>query len=154
MPRKKSEKTIDNNLEKPKKSIIKKIDFLYEVGRRKSAIARIRLYPNDENKGIIINQKKLEDYFPYFEYQKNIKEPLRVTGLENQFLFTIKVKGGGNRGQAEAIRHGIAKVLLKYNPDFRKVLKAKGYLIRDARIKERKKPGLKRARRAPQWHKR
>lgn len=154
MPRKKSEKSIDNNLEKPKKSIIKKIYFLYEVGRRKSAIARIRLYPNDENKGIIINQKKIEDYFPYFEYQKNIKEPLRVTGLENQFLFTIKVKGGGNRGQAEAIRHGIAKVLLKYNPDFRKVLKAKGYLIRDARIKERKKPGLKRARRAPQWHKR
>lgn len=151
MPTKKATKTSESN---SKKTPTKKPTFLYAVGKRKTSTARVRLYPKIDDKEIIINQKKLEEYFPYFEHQKKIKEPLKATGLENKFHFTIKVSGGGRQGQAEAIRHGIARVLLIFNADLKKVLKPKGYLTRDSRVKERKKPGLKRARRAPQWQKR
>lgn len=163
MPRKKRLKSEEKPLRKvtpkeeiPQKNVThKKIGIIYAVGKRKTSTARIRFYPqSSEEKEIFINQKKLKDYFPNFEYQKIVNEPLKNAGLENKFYITIKVKGGGKHSQAEACRHGIARVLVKYNSDYRKVLKAKGFLTRDSRMKERKKPGLKRARRAPQWQKR
>ena len=154
MPRKKILVKEQKNEVKEIKPTLKKESFIYGVGKRKSAKARVRLYPKNPDKEIFINEKKVEDYFPYFEYQKKVKEPLKVTGTENLFKITVKVQGGGLAGQAEAVRHGISRALLKYDHDFRKALKARGYLTRDARVKERKKPGLKRARRAPQWQKR
>lgn len=121
------------------------------VGRRKTAIARVRLA---DNKEIVINNKPLNQYFPYFEWQEIILAPLKAVGKENKLGFTVKVVGGGIVGQAEAIRHGLARVLLHYDESLKPILKASGYLTRDARSKERKKPGLKKARRAPQWKKR
>lgn len=163
MPRKKLIKTEEKIIKKtvakrkiPEKKIIhKKIEFIYTVGKRKTSTARIRFYLQaSQEKEIIVNQKKLFEYFPYFEYQKIVNEPLKTTGLENKFFISVKVRGGGKHSQAEAVRHGLARALVKYNKDFRKVLKVKGFLTRDSRKKERKKPGLKRARRAPQWQKR
>jgi small subunit ribosomal protein S9 len=157
MPIKKNvkiEESIVKDEQKAKKEISKKPKFLYAVGKRKTSTARVRLYPKSNDKKIIINQKNIDEYFTFFDHQKKITEPLKLTGLENKIHLTIKVKGGGLQGQAEAIRHGVAKILLILNPDYKKILKSKGYLTRDSRKKERKKPGLKRARRAPQWQKR
>ena len=129
-----------------------KKEFIQATGRRKTAVAQIRFFPNGSGK-ILINQKKVEDYFPYFVWQKNVYDPLRLTNFKNGD-FIIKVTGGGVNAQAEAIRLGISRALVKYNPEFKKILKSAGFLTRDSREKERKKPGLKRARRAPQWQKR
>jgi small subunit ribosomal protein S9 len=129
-----------------------KKEFIQATGRRKTAVAQIRFFPNGSGK-ILINQKKVEDYFPYFVWQKNVYDPLELTNFKNGD-FIIKVTGGGINAQAEAIRLGISRALVKYNPDFKKILKSAGFLTRDPREKERKKPGLKRARRAPQWQKR
>ena len=103
---------------------------------------------------IKVNEKKLSDYFPSFEFQEIVKEPLKKVGKENKFAITIKVGGGGKRGQAEAIRLGIARALAALDKELRLSLKKVGLLTRDSRMKERKKAGLKRARRAPQWAKR
>jgi len=138
---------------KPIKKTTKKAAYIYAVGKRKTSSARVRLYPKVDVQEIEINQKKLENYLPYFEYQKKVQEPLKTVGLE-KYKITVKVAGGGLQGQAEAIRHGIARALLELNADYKKILKPKKYLTRDSRKKERKKPGLKRARRAPQWQKR
>jgi len=126
--------------------------YLSATGKRKEAVARIRLYK--KGKGLfIVNNKKINDYFT----QDNItviKQPLKLTKTLKDFDFSISVKGGGKNGQSEAVRHGISKVLLEINEENKAVLKTKGLLTRDARTKERKKPGLKKARRRPQWSKR
>lgn len=122
------------------------------IGRRKSAIAQIKLI---SGKGEIkINDKKLNEYFPYFELQNIVLAPLKTIGEINKVDILAKITGGGKRGQAEALRLAIARALIKLNQSYRSALKASKFLTRDARIKERKKPGLKRARRAPQWQKR
>lgn len=132
--------------------IKKKGNFFLATGKRKTAIAQVKLIPQGKGE-IIINQKDYRKYFPYFVWQKKILDPLKLTSLEKGDVI-VRVKGGGMNAQAESIRLGISRALIKYNPEFRKILKPVGFLSRDARIKERKKPGLKRARRAPQWQKR
>ena len=122
------------------------------VGRRKTAIARVRLFT--KGTGISVNDKPYEEYFPLVELQKIAEAPLRKMKVSDKFKVSVKVLGGGSRGQAEATRHGISRVLVKFNEDFRKRLKKAGFLTRDPREKERKKYGLKGARRAPQWSKR
>jgi small subunit ribosomal protein S9 len=138
---------------------IKKVKHYYEaVGRRKRAIARVRLFTcrpfEDKKAKILVNDKSYTDFFPTLQLQQIAASSLEKMKSINRFEALIKVKGGGLRGQAEAIRHGLARTLVKFNPDFSKKLKKAGYLRRDPRKKERKKPGLKKARRAPQWKKR
>lgn len=157
MPRKKIEKTevklATEKIEavKPPTKVHK--NFIFAVGRRKRAIARVRLMENGKGE-IKINEKDIKQYFPYFEYANIVLAPLKAAGISDIFNITIKVLGGGVHSQAEAIRHAISRALLKYDKNFRKTLKPLGYLTRDPREKERKKPGLKRARRAPQFSKR
>jgi small subunit ribosomal protein S9 len=127
--------------------------FWQAIGRRKTSVAKVKIFESKE-KSFLINGRPLEIYFPLFELQKLAKSPLELVRSENKFKILAKVKGGGVNSQAEAIRHAISRALVLYNPDFRKKLKKAGFLKRDPRIKERKKPGLKRARRAPQWQKR
>ena len=127
--------------------------YLYAVGRRKKAIARVRLFKKGEGK-ILVNDKNFEEYFPTQTLKQMVLQPLEAVGQLKDFNFTIKVVGGGSHGQAEAVRHGIARALVIFDKNWRRVLKHQGYLKRDPRRKERKKPGLKRARRAPQFSKR
>ena len=123
------------------------------VGRRKTAIARVRLFTKGE-KGVWINAKPIEGYFHYPYLRQIASEALETMNSQDRFSASIKVSGGGLHAQAEAIRHGTARALVLFNPDFRKRLKRAGFLTRDPRMKERKKFGLKGARRAPQWAKR
>lgn len=127
--------------------------YFYAVGRRKRSIATVRLYENGSGK-IYVNELELKDYFPHFEFQKVINDPLNAVGHSNKHDITINVKGGGKSGQADSIKLGIARALTLLDKELRESLKKQGYLKRDPRKKERKKPGLKRARRAPQWAKR
>ena len=131
----------------------KKRTYVFAVGRRKSSVARVRYYKNASGE-LIINGKSIQEYFPQFELQKIIREPLALTNQEQSGQFTVKVVGGGKRGQAESIRLGVSRILLATNSDYRPLLRSKGLLTRDPRVKERKKYGLKKARRAPQWQKR
>jgi len=123
------------------------------LGRRKTATARVRLFPDGEG-AIVVNDRPLNEYFPSEWDVLHMTEPLKVTGTAEGFDVTVRVKGGGMSGQAGAVRLGIARALLKVDPDLRSVLRKEGFLTRDAREKERKKPGLKRARKAPQYTKR
>lgn len=131
----------------------KKEKYYQAVGRRKTSTCVVRLYKK-KGGGVTVNEKKLEDYFPTFELQKTVKEPLLSLDLWDTFSVSAKVSGGGVKSQAEAVRHGIARALVTFDEKLRKQLKSDGYLTRDPRMRERKKPGLKRARRAPQWRKR
>ncbi len=131
----------------------KKFSYYYAIGRRKNAVAQIRLYKKGDGE-IKVNGKDMKDYFPREEWQGNILAPLKAMGQMNKLNVIATVKGGGVNAQSEAIRLGVSRALLQLNPIFRRGLKKYGYLPRDARKKERKKPGLKRARRAPQWQKR
>ena len=124
------------------------------LGRRKEATARVRLHTGGEGGSFIVNDKPLEEYFTRGVDQVQINKPLKVTGVEGRFDLTVKVIGGGVTGQAGAVRLGIARALLKADPEYRKVLRQHGLLTRDPRAKERKKAGLKRARKAPQYTKR
>lgn len=126
--------------------------YIWATGKRKCAIAQIRLFPGDG--GITINDRPYEEIFPRLEYRRMIEIPFLVTETVGKFRVTVKVKGGGMSGQAGAIRHGIARALVKENDLFKPVLRKEGLLTRDARIKERKKYGLKRARKAQQFTKR
>lgn len=122
------------------------------TGRRKSSIARVRLV---SGKGTItINEKTLDEYLPSEILKTIVKQPLVATSTEGKFDVIIKVEGGGLSGQAGAIRHGIARALVKASEDNKPALKSAGFLTRDPRMKERKKPGLKKARKAPQFSKR
>jgi len=127
--------------------------YFEAVGRRKNATARVRLYTQNK-KGITVNNKPYQDYFKTENLQKVIISPLEKLKCQEKFGFEIKVNGGGIMGQAGAVRHAISRVLILLNPYFKKRLKKSGYLTRDSRMRERKKPGLNRARRAPQWSKR
>ena len=152
----KEKKTIKKEKEvskKEKKESKKEVRYLEAVGRRKTATARVRLFTQGK-KEIIVNEKPFQEYFPIFSLQKKIQAPLEVLKCLDKFGFSIVVKGGGLSAQAEACRHGIARALVLLNPLFKKPLKKAGFLTRDPRMRERKKPGLKRARRAPQWSKR
>jgi len=124
----------------------------YGTGRRKTSVARVRLVPGDGK--IIINNRDINEYIPTASLQEIIKQPLVLTDNVDNYDVLVNVKGGGYSGQAGAIRHGIARALLQADPDYRPVLKQAGLLTRDARMKERKKYGLKKARRAPQFSKR
>lgn len=128
--------------------------FIEAVGRRKTSSARVRLFPNSDLKEIIVNGKSYKKYFPFFSWQKIIEAPLEKLNLLGKFNFSINVKGGGASSQAEACRHGITRALVLFDSSLRKTLKTLGFLTRDPRMRERKKFGLKRARRAPQWSKR
>jgi small subunit ribosomal protein S9 len=127
--------------------------FWQGVGRRKTAIAVVKIFKEKEG-SFLVNEKPLEKYFPLFELQKTAKAPLELLKLENKFKILAQVRGGGLTAQSEAIRLGLARALVSFKEEFRKKLKKAGFLKRDPRVKERKKPGLKRARRAPQWQKR
>jgi small subunit ribosomal protein S9 len=127
--------------------------FWQGIGRRKTAVAVVKIFKEKEG-SFLVNEKPLEKYFPLFELQKTAKAPLELLKLENKFRVLALVNGGGLVAQAEAIRLGLARALVSFKEEFRKKLKKAGFLKRDPRIKERKKPGLKRARRAPQWQKR
>ena len=127
--------------------------FISALGKRKTAVAQIRLYKNGKGV-IIINQQKISQYFPVSLFRTIISQPLKLTGHLRDLNFSILVKGGGKKAQAEAIRHGIARALIQFDKELKSSIKTKGWLTRDARKKERKKPGLKKARRAPQWSKR
>lgn len=122
------------------------------VGRRKTAAARVRLFTGTGK--ITVNDRTLADYFPVVLWQEKVLAPFKVAGREGQLDATVKVSGGGVHAQAEAVRHGIARALVKWNEDLRAVLRAEGFLTRDPRAKERKKPGLHKARRGHQWRKR
>jgi small subunit ribosomal protein S9 len=124
----------------------------YGTGRRKSSVARVRLVPG--NGQIVINDRDIENYIPFEALRNVVKQPLAVTETEGNYDVLVNVDGGGYTGQAGAIRHGIARALLQADPEFRASLKRAGLLTRDARMKERKKYGLKGARRAPQFSKR
>ncbi len=126
--------------------------YYYGTGRRKTSTARVRLYPGEG--AMVINGKPAAEYFEREVDMVRALEPLRVTGTENQFMISVLVSGGGLTGQSGAIRHGIARALTAANPELRPALKGAGLLTRDPRAKERKKPGLKRARKAPQYTKR
>ncbi len=128
------------------------LTYFYGTGRRKSASARVRLYPGEA--GFVVNGKPAEEYFSRQVDLNDALEPLRATENEEKFRITVVVRGGGITGQAGAIRHGIARALVESDPELRRALREGGYLTRDPRTKERKKPGLKRARKAPQYTKR
>ena len=127
--------------------------FISAIGRRKTAAAQVRLYK--DGAGIImINQQKMSQYLPSNDLRNIVNQPLKLTGHQKDLDLSILVKGSGKKSQSEAMRHGITRVLLALDKELKPVLKAKGWLTRDSRKKERKKPGLKKARRAPQWAKR
>ena len=127
-------------------------NYIYGTGRRKTAVARVRLLPGDGS--IIVNGKPAADYFGGASPEGAIGLPFRVTETEGRYSASVLVAGGGVSGQAGAIRHGIARALLRAHPNARAVLRGAGLLTRDPRAKERKKFGLKRARKAPQYTKR
>jgi len=132
---------------------IKSDKYFEAVGKRKTAAAQVRLQISKDH-NITVNNKDYKEYFPTLELQDIVLSALKEMDAADKFNISIKVSGGGIHAQAEAIRHGIARVLIDINPDFRKKLRRIGYLTRDPRMRERKKFGLKRARRAPQWAKR
>jgi small subunit ribosomal protein S9 len=122
------------------------------LGRRKEAVVQVKFAPGRGE--ILVNGKPLAEYFPHFEWQNLIRAPFVAVGLEKNFNVAARAKGGGIKGQAEALRLAIARALVKENAELRGSLKALGFLSRDARVKERKKYGHKKARRSPQWSKR
>ncbi|MBR5268729.1 MAG: 30S ribosomal protein S9 [Lachnospiraceae bacterium] len=125
---------------------------LYGTGRRKKSIARVYLVPGTGN--ITINKRSIDEYFGLETLKVTVRQPLAATETLDKFDVLVNVHGGGTTGQAGAIRHGISRALLHADAEFRPVLKKAGFLTRDPRMKERKKPGLKGARRAPQFSKR
>lgn len=127
-------------------------EYVEAIGRRKEASARVRLYPGTGE--IVVNDKPVNVYFGRALDQMILRQPLVLTGTEASFNISVKVQGGGESGQASAVRLGIARALIEQDANLRPTLKAAGFLTRDARAKERKKPGLKRARKAPQYTKR
>jgi len=132
----------------------KKEQYYEGVGRRKASVSRVRITKVAKGSEIIINDKKLDDFLNTEELVSVVKAPLEATSLQGEFSVSIKATGGGQRGQAEASQLALSRALVKFNGDLQKVLRDLDYLKRDPRQKERKKPGLKKARRSPQWSKR
>jgi small subunit ribosomal protein S9 len=140
-----------------KKTAVKASDskekYFYGRGGRKTAIARVRIFLKGKGE-IIVNDLPMTEYFPTKDLQDTVLRPLVITDHDKNTNVTVRVVGGGKIAQSSAVRHGLSRALVLLNPDLRPALKAEGFLTRDPRVKERKKPGLKRARRAPQWAKR
>lgn len=128
-------------------------NFIETIGRRKTSIARVRLSQAGKS-SFVVNEKDLHEHFPTQELQLIAKEALSRSKTDQKFKITVRTRGGGITSQAGAVRHGIARALVKYDETLRKPLKEAGHLKRDARMKERRKFGLKKARKAPQWSKR
>lgn len=128
-------------------------NFVATIGRRKSATARVRLTPNGSG-AFTVNGAKAMEYFTTIDMRELVMAPLKAVGRDSTVDISVKVEGGGKKGQAEATRLGVARALIVLDETLRKSLKTRGYLSRDARVKERKKPGLRKARRATQWSKR
>jgi len=152
MAEKKEIKVKTKKAEKKPVAPIKPEHYFEAVGRRKTAIARVRLYT--KKIGLEVNKQDFQKYFPILRLQKKTTAALEKMKITDKLGAVVKVKGGGFNSQAEAISLGIARALVKFNPDFKKRLRRFGYLTRDSRMVERKKYGLKKARRAPQWKKR
>jgi small subunit ribosomal protein S9 len=132
---------------------LKEQAFVWGLGRRKTSVARVRIYPTDSGK-ITVNGKDYLEYFPRKTLQIIVDEPLLTAGILGRVEVRAKIVGGGVSSQAGALSHGIARALYLFNPELRAVLKAKGLLTRDSRMKERRKYGLQKARKAPQYSKR
>lgn len=128
------------------------VQYYEGIGRRKTSSARVRIAPGSGNH--IVNNLPIEEYFPRMGDVDFALEPARTAGFENKLDVTVMVQGGGVSGQAGAVRHGLARALVEMDSGLRAMMRAGGYLTRDARMKERKKPGLKRARKAPTYTKR
>jgi len=129
-------------------------EYYYGMGRRKTAVARVRLYPHGDG-SITVNGKNSRLYFGQRDaIAATMTAPLRLLDIDKEYTMTVRVVGGGTNGQAGAIRHAVARALVRVNPEWKSALRKAGYLTRDPRMKERKKPGLKRARKAPQYTKR
>lgn len=131
----------------------KDTQYIAAIGRRKNATAQVRITP-DSKMTYVINDRALDDYFSVEVFQKVVRSPFGLVETKDQFNVSIVVRGGGISAQADAIRHGIARALEKYDEQLRGTLKSAGYLKRDPRRKERKKPGLLKARKRPAWSKR
>lgn len=146
------------NSDKNDKLVEDKKRYWEGIGRRKTSVARVRIFAvrpfNSDQPKITVNDHFYQDFFSSLEWRKIVEEPLRKIHLVDRLEVSVKVNGGGIRGQAEAIRHGLSRALVEFNSDFRKKLSHLGLLKRDPRVKERRKPGLKKARKAPQWSKR
>ena len=123
------------------------------IGRRKTSTARVRLHTGGTG-AITVNDKPVDEYFGRQTDAQNVAAPLKLAGVDQRFDVTVKVSGGGDTGQSDAVAMGVARALLGIDQDYKSMLRKAGYLTRDARAKERKKPGLKRARKAPQYTKR
>jgi len=149
--KRKKSKILSQIKEKLQALVSSKKDYTEALGRRKTATARVRMYKSDEGK-VVVNGKDLNDFFGTEELVNKVQEALN--DIKESYLITVLVKGSGINAQAEAIRLGIARALIKINPELRGDLKEKGFLKRDPRSVERKKPGLKKARKAPTWVKR
>lgn len=126
--------------------------YIETVGRRKTSVARVRFFAKSDG-GIVVNDKKLNEYFPTAELRGIAESPLKTAKME-KYKITARLSGGGIHSQAEALRHGISRALIEFNKELRGELKPLGFLMRDPRMKERRKFGLKKARKAPQWSKR
>ena len=139
-----------------KKAVKVSVDerYVYGVGRRKTAVDQVRLYKAKGEPIHIANGKTVREYFGTQALEDNALSPLKVVGLEGEMMASLLVRGGGKNGQSDAAKLGVARALLVHDPLLRPVLKAQGLLTRDARSVERKKPGLKKARKSPQWSKR
>jgi small subunit ribosomal protein S9 len=157
--------TIKKEVDAPKEAEVsqerklKKSEYIEAVGRRKRAVARVRIFtvgPSEsiEAGNLVVNGKNYKEYFPTAILQQTVESPLARLKSTNRFSGTVKVNGGGVTGQAEAVRHGLSRALVEFDANFRKRLKKAGFLTRDSREKERRKFGLKKARKAPQWSKR
>jgi len=145
-------KIVKKKVEKKEEKSADKGEMIRTVGRRKRAAARVQIKPGTGE--ITVNGKPLAEYFPYFEWQTIVKAPLAATGKEKTFDVSVKIAGGGQKGQAVAVQHGISRALVLMNADLRKPLKTSGLLTRDPREKERRKVGCRKARKRPQYSKR
>ena len=151
----KIEKEVEEKIEEQMPSVKESRRYFYAVGKRKSSVAQVRIYPVEEKDAkILVNDREALKYFPILRLFEKAKESLVATGKEKEFEVKANVRGGGVSSQAEAVRLGIARALIKFDENLRKSLKGLGLLTRDSREVERKKPGLKKARRGPQWAKR
>lgn len=145
-------KSVKTPVKKTTKTSVPKDKYFEAVGRRKTSVARVRIF--DKKGGITVNDKDYKEYFQTVNLQKIIEDSLVEVGLLDKITVTIKIFGGGIHSQAEAIRHGIARALVLYKEELKDALKASKHLTRDSRMRERKKFGLKRARKSSQWSKR
>lgn len=146
------ETTVVSSTVPTEKPTISKGRYVFATGRRKTAVANLRLFSGKGD--LLVNKKPLQGYFFHKILQDTATRPFQLTGFSNDFHFTVTVNGGGMNSQAEAVRHALATALASMGQEIRNVMKKNGLLTRDSRKKERKKPGLRRARRAPQWAKR